>query len=102
MKISFAFLGGLALASAAPTAEVQVVQKRTTIGDAFTAQITGAFVELLKDVAHIVKDLKTKANKPVTSATSFNDWKTFEANGVNLGGWLGTFTQHYIQSHTSF
>jgi hypothetical protein len=92
MKISFAVLGGLALASAAPTAEVSAVEKRSSIGDAFTAKITGAFVELLNDVAHIVKDLKAKANKPVPSATSFKDWKTFKANGVNLGGWLGTFT----------
>jgi hypothetical protein len=89
MKLSLAVLGGLALAHAAPTAEIKPIEKRITIGDAFSSQVTGAFVELLKDVAHIVKDLTAKTHKPVPSATSFRDWKTFKANGVNLGGWLG-------------
>jgi hypothetical protein len=89
MRVSLAVLGLCALAHAVPTAEINVIDRRTSIPDVFSShKINGAFVELLKDVADIVKHFTGKANKPIPSKTTFKDWKTFKANGVNLGGWL--------------
>jgi hypothetical protein len=89
MRVSLAVLGLCALGHAAPTAEVKVIDQRTSVSDGFSSpKISGTFVELLKDVADIVKHFTGKANKPVPSKTTFKDWKTFKANGVNLGGWL--------------
>ncbi|KAJ4335636.1 hypothetical protein N0V95_008850 [Ascochyta clinopodiicola] len=91
MKMRFAFtaLCAAALVNAAPAAKTTALEARSDITDLFTSsQLTGPFVNLLNDVANVIKDLTGKTSKPVPSATSFRDWKTFKANGVNLGGWL--------------
>ncbi|KAF1945067.1 glycoside hydrolase [Clathrospora elynae] len=86
MNISLAVLGALAFANASPTVQVKAIAKRKSITDIFgSSQLTGAFIDLLKDVANIFKDRKGNAPKPIPSATSFKDWKAFKANGVNLG-----------------
>jgi hypothetical protein len=96
MKVSFAIFGALAIANAAPKAEIKVIEQRTSIPDIFgSRQLSGAFVDLLEDVAAIVQRFKgQKGTKPIPSKNSFKDWKTFKANGVNLGGWLCTYRQH--------
>jgi hypothetical protein len=92
MKISLAVLGALAVANAAPSDVVVANEKRTSIPDIFgSSQIAGPYLDLLKDVVNAVKDLTGVAKKPIASANSFKDWKTFKANGVNLGGWLRTY-----------
>jgi hypothetical protein len=102
MRISLAILGACTLSCAAPTAEVKAIEQRTAIGDVFSSpQLKGAFVDLLKDVADIVKHFTGKANKPVPSKTSFKDWKTFKANGVNLGGWLRRFISLSTSAHST-
>jgi hypothetical protein len=93
MKIFLAVLGALALANAAPTDVVVASEKRTSITDIFgSSQKAGPYLDLLGDVVNAIKDLTGVAKKPIASANSFKDWKTFKANGVNLGGWLRTYT----------
>jgi hypothetical protein len=92
MKISLAVLGALAVANAAPSDIAVAIEKRTSITDIFSSsQKGGPFLDLLMDVVNAVKDLTGVARKPIASANSFKDWKTFKANGVNLGGWLRTY-----------
>lgn len=86
MKVSLALLGALALTNAVP-----VVEKRLDISAVFDSNhLSGSFVTLLKDVADAIKHFSHKEQKLIPAKSSFTSWKTFKANGVNLGGWLGT------------
>jgi hypothetical protein len=101
MRFSLAVLGAFALASAAPTTEVKAIEQRQSNIDLFSAHnLRGPFVELLKDVADIVKHLTGHAQKHIPAKNTFKDWKTFKSNGVNLGGWLRTYRLLYGANST--
>jgi len=88
MKFSIAAIAVAALATAAPTAQENTLSKRTNIF-ALAANATGTFIDILNKVDQIAETaVQTKINTTVKTSNKFTSWKTYEANGVNLGGWL--------------
>ena len=84
-------LVGLALAYPQPQPQAlvpSVFQPRSV--DLFNAtSASGNFVHLLESLASLTESaIKNLVTKPFSVPAKFQGWKTYKANGVNLGGWL--------------
>lgn len=54
----------------------------------------GPLADLLKSIKDQFKN-KNKIKASIPKASQFTSWKTFKANGVNLGGWYVVFLEFY-------
>lgn len=89
MKFSQALILAAPLVSALPTIENNAVVKRDTSLFNFVETAVGSIIDAVNNAISVAQSVtQTQVTFQVPAPSSFQSWKTYKANGVNLGGWL--------------
>lgn len=89
MKFSQALILAVPLVAALPTVENNAVVKRDASLFDYVETAVGSIINAVNNAISVAQSVtQTQVTYTVPTPSSFESWKTYKANGVNLGGWL--------------